>query len=212
MPNSAPPPKATARYVQIVSAEKHQTNHLSSLLPLSTGMLRIDDSEQPASGRLVLVDCASIDWPEALDELKKVQQENAGSRVALLNLPPEQVVDEALRWPVLIGIFTNDMDESLIRKGLAEILNGGYWFARAHMRLLAQLRRPPKPEGLAAAANLSNRELDVLRLTAMGKSNVEIASELYLSHHTVKTHLYNLYRKLGVNNRTQAVHWYQQNL
>jgi LuxR family maltose regulon positive regulatory protein len=52
---------------------------------------------------------------------------------------------------------------------------------------------------------LSERELEVLQLIAEGLTNLEIASRLFLSLNTVKAHTRNIYGKLGVNNRTQAV-------
>ena len=52
---------------------------------------------------------------------------------------------------------------------------------------------------------LSERELEVLELIAEGLTNPEIASRLFLSLHTVKSHARNIYGKLGVHNRTQAV-------
>lgn len=53
--------------------------------------------------------------------------------------------------------------------------------------------------------DLSERELEVLRLLAVGMSNKEIAQQLFIGNSTVKTHTLNIYRKLDVNNRTQAV-------
>jgi LuxR family maltose regulon positive regulatory protein len=52
---------------------------------------------------------------------------------------------------------------------------------------------------------ISVRELEVLRLIAGGKSNKAIADELYLSVGTVKRHVNNIYSKLGIENRSQAV-------
>ena len=52
---------------------------------------------------------------------------------------------------------------------------------------------------------LSERELELLRLVADGKSNREIAGELFLALGTVKSHLHNIYQKLGVTSRTQAI-------
>jgi LuxR family transcriptional regulator, maltose regulon positive regulatory protein len=52
---------------------------------------------------------------------------------------------------------------------------------------------------------LSERELEVLQLIAVGKSNRWIATELFVSVGTVKTHINNVYRKLDAHSRTQAV-------
>jgi LuxR family maltose regulon positive regulatory protein len=52
---------------------------------------------------------------------------------------------------------------------------------------------------------LSEREIEVLQLIAVGFSNRQVAQELYLSMSTVKAHTYNIYGKLGVHSRTQAV-------
>ena len=59
--------------------------------------------------------------------------------------------------------------------------------------------------GSRLAEPLSSRELEVLALIAKGLTNQEIAARLYLSLHTVKAHARNIYAKLGVSSRTQAV-------
>ena len=59
----------------------------------------------------------------------------------------------------------------------------------------------------SAADDLTARELEILRLMAAGSSNGHIASQLWVTEQTVKFHLSNIYRKLGVANRTQASHY-----
>lgn len=54
---------------------------------------------------------------------------------------------------------------------------------------------------------LSARELEVLRLVAAGSTNGDIARKLWVTEQTVKFHLSNIYRKLGVGNRTEASHY-----
>lgn len=63
----------------------------------------------------------------------------------------------------------------------------------------------PKADQSGLIEPLSEREFDVLQLVAEGLSNKEIAARLFLSGHTVKTHTSNIYSKLDVNNRAQAV-------
>jgi DNA-binding NarL/FixJ family response regulator len=55
--------------------------------------------------------------------------------------------------------------------------------------------------------DLSQREVDVIRLITQGYSNEEIAQELYVTGNTVKSFIRSAYRKLGVTRRSQAVIW-----
>lgn len=54
---------------------------------------------------------------------------------------------------------------------------------------------------------LTDREIQVLRLVSEGATNTEISETLSISHHTVKSHVVNIFNKLGVNDRTQAAVW-----
>jgi DNA-binding NarL/FixJ family response regulator len=74
----------------------------------------------------------------------------------------------------------------------------------------------PVPQGertpAASPANdLTRRELEILRLVAEGHSNSQLARLLWVTEQTVKFHLSNIYRKLGVANRTEASRWAQVN-
>jgi two-component system, NarL family, response regulator LiaR len=69
-------------------------------------------------------------------------------------------------------------------------------------RLMREVRAPASPDALTEP--LTERETDVLKLIARGRANKQIARELFVAMSTVKTHVNNLYRKLGVSSRTQA--------
>jgi ATP/maltotriose-dependent transcriptional regulator MalT len=54
---------------------------------------------------------------------------------------------------------------------------------------------------------LTGREIEVLRLIALGATNREISAELEISQHTVKSHVIHIFTKIGVNDRAQASAW-----
>ncbi len=110
---------------------------------------------------------------------------------------------KAIEYRYLVRGFSIDVYMGIMAIGFTAL---GIWIAR-------QMRNNenhslgtvmPDPESIEALG-LSERELDVLKLIAKGCSNQEIADQLYISIHTVKTHSSNLYSKLDVKRRTQAV-------
>ena len=77
--------------------------------------------------------------------------------------------------------------------------------ANSAAQLLAGLTPPAPPQSQADKLGLTERERDVLRLIVVGRNNSEIASELYVSEATVKTHINHIFAKLGARDRTHAV-------
>jgi DNA-binding NarL/FixJ family response regulator len=107
----------------------------------------------------------------------------AGARGYLLkDAPPEELLE---------GIQTVAAGRSLLPPEIASRL----------MQVISQ-GGPGKPE---PAEQLTERELEILRLMAGGSANKEIAATLFISENTVKTHASNLFQKLGARDRTEAV-------
>jgi len=89
-------------------------------------------------------------------------------------------------------------------EAIRQVAQGRLVFPRAAQRWMAVYRQStPQPEG-----SLSEREKAVLVLLARGLPNAEIATALVVSENTVRFHLKNIYEKLQVTNRTEAVAWY----
>jgi DNA-binding NarL/FixJ family response regulator len=110
----------------------------------------------------------------------------------------------ALQWleyQYLVRAFSRDIYVAIIGTAFAA---GGVWVGWK----LTQRRAPGPFERNAAALaalGLTGQEMKVLERLAAGQSNKEIARTLGLSPNTVKTHVANLYAKLEVSRRTQAV-------
>ena len=105
------------------------------------------------------------------------------------------------------GFLLKDAPEAQLLAAIRIVADGGSLFAPAVTRRLierfAELGQPAAPP--AAIDELTAREVEVLRLLARGRSNAEIAAELVVSEHTVKTHVAHVLAKLGLRDRIQAV-------
>ena len=97
----------------------------------------------------------------------------------------------------------------LIQQGQAK--TGVYFVARRRLLAAIVTHSPTLAAGghrasrrTSSSSGLTAREVEVLRLVAQGKSNREIAAELFIAEKTARNHIERVYTKLGVNNRTQA--------
>ena len=128
----------------------------------------------------------------------------------------DQPPSSAAKWYDLFSRGARDWlrhDEQVresVRKHLpqivsgADVINEGARTVRVPVRMLEHFSRPAQRPDLGL---LTAREQDVVREVARGLSNQEIASELYLSLSTVKTHLASVQTKLNVRNRVGIASW-----
>jgi DNA-binding NarL/FixJ family response regulator len=117
----------------------------------------------------------------------------------------DDVVYDALRAGAS-GFLLKDASEDRLTTAIRVISDGGSLFAPSVTRRLieefAHRNRPSPPPSLDG---LTEREVDVLRQVARGLSNTEIATTLFVTENTVKTHVARVLRKLGIRDRVQAV-------
>ena len=156
---------------------------------------------------VVLMD---VRMPE-LDGIKATRRLLAGgtrSRVLILTtFDADEYVYEAMKAGAS-GFLLKDVRPEQLADAVRVVARGEALLAPAlTRRLIEQFVRRPQPgsRGPDELRELTERELAVLKLVARGASNGEIASELFVSEATVKTHLTHILTKLALRDRVQAV-------
>ena len=153
---------------------------------------------------LVLLDVRMphMDGLACLDEIHKRFPE---IKVVMLSASTSpELIETALRRGATAYI-AKSVDPADLPSALRQAIEGNVFSATAPGGVI-------EPSG-ARAAGLTERETSILSAVARGLSNDEIAKELWVAQQTVKFHLTNIYRKLGVKNRTEATRLaYQQGL
>jgi DNA-binding NarL/FixJ family response regulator len=132
---------------------------------------------------------------------------DASSRVVILTtFERDDYVFEALRAGASGFLLKNSPPEELVH-AVRVVAGGEALLAPSVTRRLIEdyASRPPARARDPRLERLTERELEVLRLLATGKSNSELAAELYIGEGTVKTHVSSLLTKLGLRDRVQAV-------
>ena len=149
---------------------------------------------------VVVADVTMTDG-SVLDCLDAITDASPDTRVLLLSATDDpSAVSTALERGAA-GFLSKETDSDDLATHVRDIAAGKTVLdARSAAAVAAQLREPPAP-----ADTLSARELQILRLVAEGRSNPEIAKQLFVAASTVKTHLDRAYAKLGVNDRAAAV-------
>ncbi len=154
---------------------------------------------------VVLMD---IRMPEldGLGATRRILAADGDARVLILTtFDLDEYVYEALRAGASGFVLKDDPPEQLI--AAIRIVAGGDALLSPAItkRVIRQFTRIPQPAPPAEVDDLTERELEVLRLIARGLSNVEIGRELYISETTVKTHITHILQKLNLRDRVLAV-------
>lgn len=161
---------------------------------------------------LILIDSDHIGI-EALPEWKsKLPDALTKTPLAAFNVHNMDHAIEALSYAQLKGVFYRNESLEVICKGIHALLEGELWMSRGLMASLILFYRKYQSNTLRPACGLTKREMEIISLLSAGSSNQQIAGKLFVSEHTVKSHLYNIFRKINVHNRIQALNWIHQNL
>jgi len=125
--------------------------------------------------------------------------------VVLTTYADDQSVFSALRAGAR-GFLTKSASAEEIAQAVTVVHEGDAQLDPSVQRRLLESMTAKEPQR-NRTAGLTSREEDVLRLIARGRTNAEIARELFISEATVKTHINNLFAKAGLRDRAQAVRY-----
>jgi DNA-binding NarL/FixJ family response regulator len=149
-----------------------------------------------------------IQMPEidGLEATRRILAANSSARILILTtFGLDEYIYEALRAGASGFVLKDDPAEQLIA-AVRTVAAGNALLSPAItkrvIRQFTRIRRPAPPRELD---ELTEREHEILRLIATGRSNAEIGQELYISETTVKTHVTHILQKLGLRDRVQAV-------
>jgi DNA-binding NarL/FixJ family response regulator len=135
-------------------------------------------------------------WMEGLDGLAVISflaEQPGVTVIALSSVSQPERVDQAIAAGAA-GCIMKDTSPSDLASLVGRVAAG-------------VLVRPRRATATTSAHALTAREREVLALVAEGLSNLDVANRLFVTEQTVKFHLGNVYRKLGVTNRTAASRW-----
>lgn len=209
--------------IYIIGPRRLQNELIASCLERETGAKCLlgkdicdvrfpDDAKCKGQPKLVLWDCHGKDLKSLLVALRSYGIEKLSQDyMALFNVCHGLGIEKKCVWQGVRGIFYDDDSLPQFLKGVQAILNGQLWLSRKIMTkfILSKGRdSPSKTDSLI----FTPREREILAQVAVGATNGEIAEKLHISPHTVKTHLYNIYKKINVPNRLQAALWAAMNL
>ena len=218
---SIPPSNGMAFY--IVGNRRLQNKLMASYLERQTGdecfvaenMNRIPTDNQKNNGRpkLVFWDCEEKDLKNILAELKTyTTRKQPANHIVLINVPPNQQFEKRFVLEGIHGFFYEHDPLDIFLKGVKAVINGKLWLSRDMMTKCIFEDADKIKSSKQALEFLTERQIEILALVAIGATNDEIADRLCISPHTVKTHLYRIFKKINVPNRVQASLWAIQNL
>jgi DNA-binding NarL/FixJ family response regulator len=148
---------------------------------------------------------ARVDGIHSLQRVSRIIRSGTGQKVIITGVRDTDIIMEHIRAGVK-GRLDSSITPALLRKAIKVVHKGEVWFDRETSSRVLELltvhaaeKRQHRKIDL-----LSVREKEVLECVSRGLKNREIADSLFISEITVKTHLYNIYDKLGVRNRHAA--------
>jgi DNA-binding CsgD family transcriptional regulator len=162
---------------------------------------------------LVFFDCGAFARDKIWNELQMEEPlKNQNCFCVLFNVNPAHGLESEAIQRGVRGVLYKESAIALFPMAARAVMNGELWYSRTILARFIHTHPFTNGHPDNCCSVLSTRERQILLKLAAGVSNQEIADALAISPHTVKTHAYNIYKKIGVTNRLQAGLWSKQHL
>jgi len=161
---------------------------------------------------LYLLDCKGKKADGLLLDLESGKDLLKDHFVSLFNVMIRGGIEEDAVERGVRGIFYEDTPLEYFSKGVVAIYQGELWLSREAMTKCIMKFKRQAGYVKRDQSTLTQREIEIITMIASGSTNDEIARDLYISSHTVKTHIYNIFKKIHAPNRLQAALWAVKNL
>ncbi|HIF9132094.1 response regulator transcription factor [Photobacterium damselae] len=156
---------------------------------------------------LIIIDHHAISINENINKL--LESKDSEAPILIFNIDTDITTDTLLSWPKVKGILSKDSPIEHLIKSIAVVIEHGLWLPRQTLEQMLDYYRNHKPSNdtqlLPTQPLLTRREKQILGLLTEGKTNIEIAETLFVAETTVKSHIYNLYKKIDVKCRKEAI-------
>jgi len=136
--------------------------------------------------------------------VREAHRQHPELKVMIVSAHDDAVFLQRFSHIPLSGYLLKDEAPEVLRQAVRVIREGGRWFSQSIAFRLRCLQFPRKD---LMEPDLSERERQILELVARGEFNHAITVRFNLSHQTVRNYLSAIYRKIGVNNRSEAAVW-----
>jgi two-component system, NarL family, response regulator NreC len=197
--------------IKIVIADDHAIvrRGLRQLLETADGFEVVAEAEDVESTRRylrghhpdVLVLDLNMPGESSIEAIPKLRDEFPDTQIVVLTMQNEPAyARSALSAGVLGYVLKESADAELVEAIRAAVAGERYLNPRLGAKVAAE-PPPGPPDGL------SERELEILRLIALGYTNSQVAEELFLSVRTVETHRAHIQQKLGLSDRAELVRY-----
>jgi DNA-binding NarL/FixJ family response regulator len=156
---------------------------------------------------LVLMDI-NLPGKSGLELLQDVHALQPDLPVLVISMHDEQLYAERVLRAGGRGYIMKQEGPDKMKEAITKVLNGQvYASERTASAILDAISRPRSLSSTSTLGKLTDRELEILRLTGQGKDNRTIAQELHISLKTVDTHRSHLREKIGLKNGTELIHY-----